>query len=71
VESRQKEVTEPVELDIQKIDAIFNSEYPKLLESSVYKWPVFFKSLPSRQLKYFKEGSIDNGRQVISLEEKK
>ena len=30
--------------DIQKIDAIFNPEYEKIVEG--YKHPVFFKSVP-------------------------
>jgi hypothetical protein len=56
-------------VDVQKIDVIYNSEYDKMIGSKAYILPIMFKSLASRQLRYFKQGFIDNGRQKVQIED--
>ena len=44
---------------------IYNSEYEELIEK--YSLPVFFKSTPNRSTKFFDQGFIDNGKEVMQL----
>ena len=54
--------TLPINVQIKRIDVIYNPEYEKLMEGDEYKIPIFFKSLPKRDHKYWDQGFIDNGR---------
>jgi hypothetical protein len=65
VESTHETKEESMSFDIQKIDAIYNPEYDKLM--SVYKHPVLFKSTPYG-MNFADQGFVDNGRKIINLE---
>ena len=45
--------THPIDIQIKKIDAIYNPEYEKLMEGGEYQIPIFFKSLPRRDMRYW------------------
>ena len=57
--------SEPISIDIQRIDAINNPEYENIM--NVYRHPVMFKSAPYG-VSYADQGFIDNGRKIINLE---
>ena len=59
--------TYPYNIQIKKIDAIFNPEYEKIMQSGFYRIPIFFKSLPKRNMRYWDKGYIDNGRKQVKL----
>lgn len=60
-----KEGQTPLRFDIQRIDAVFNPEYEAI--GSVYRHPVFFKSVPTG-LTHGEQGFVDNGRRITNLD---
>ena len=65
VESTHETKDESMQFDIQRIDAIYNPEFEKIMQ--VYKHPVLFKSTPFG-MTFADQGFIDNGRKIINLE---
>lgn len=63
--THESKENEPITIDIQRIDAIYNPEFDSIM--NVYRHPVMFKSAPYG-ISFADQGFIDNGRKIINLE---